>query len=230
MKNDPRLIDLTGRRYGILTVISREPNAQCGNRRWLCRCDCGTEKVLLASNLARTQSCGCLKLKLIGDKKRTHGQSKTQLYGVWNSMHMRCSNPDAESYPQYGGRGIKVCDRWKSFENFRDDMGERPRGASIERDDYNADYSPSNCRWASAKEQGRNKSNNALITAFGQTRCLTEWAEVMGFPHSTLKKRYHRGVRGEEIFSERNRKNKSRSPKGLTDLQGAVTCGKIGRD
>lgn len=204
-------VNLVGRTYGQLTVIAQADSDRAGNRQWVCRCTCSSERSYHAANFTtgKTQSCGCTRYKKIGDKKRTHGQSKTALYGVWNAMHMRCSNPETESYPQYGGRGIRVCDRWKSFENFAADMGERPKGTSIERDDFNADYSPSNCRWATAKEQGRNKSNNALITAFGQTRCLTEWAEVRKFPYSTLKKRYLRGIRGEEIFSERNRKNKS---------------------
>lgn len=210
MKSDPRLIDLTGRRYGILTVISRETNDKCGNRRWLCRCACGVKKAIHASNLPRIQSCGCLKAKLNGDKHRTHGQSKTDIYLIWQAMINRCERPETDSYPRYGGRGIRVCDRWRSsFEDFKSDMGWRPFGTSLERKNRDGNYEPSNCKWATAKEQGRNKSNNALITAFGQTRCLTEWAEVRKFPYSTLKKRYLRGIRGEEIFSERNRKNKS---------------------
>lgn len=142
-----------GNRYGLLTVIERVPGG--ARRMYRCRCDCGGEKSAAGSALTRgrVQSCGCLLPAKHGHT--TGGWSPT--YNTWVSMLQRCTNPRATYYRYYGGRGIAVCDRWRSFASFLADMGERPAGKSIDRIDTNGDYEPGNCRWATASEQRRNQ-------------------------------------------------------------------------
>ena len=115
-------------------------------------------------------------------------------------MKTRCSNPKCRSYPHYGGRGIKVCERWQKFENFLADMGECPPGRSIERIEPNGDYEPRNCRWATSKEQNRNTSRSRLIEMNGQQKTLAEWCEIYGVPSQRIGKRLKRGMSPEQAF------------------------------
>lgn len=118
-----------------------------------------------------------------------HRGSDTATYQSWASMKTRCYNPKNKSYEHYGGRGITVCDRWLKFENFLEDMGERPGGMSIDRVDTSLGYYPENCRWATQKQQQRNRSDNWLIEYNGQKRCLSEWSELLGINRHTLTRR-----------------------------------------
>ena len=123
----------------------------------------------------------------------THGMSKTSTYHIWSSMKARCSNPNHQNYHRYGGRGVSVCSEWAdSFEQFLEDMGERPKGMSLDRIDVNGNYSADNCRWATAKQQMRNTSVNRIFTYRGETKTLTDWAECSGISLQTLCARLDR--------------------------------------
>jgi hypothetical protein len=187
------LIDETGNRYGQLTVLERSENSGTGEAQWICACDCGTTSRVRGYNLrqGRTNSCGCLKLTCC----RTHGCYTLPEYTAWRHMRLRCNELDHPQYPDYGGRGITVCDRWQSdLTVFLEDMGPRPGPEySLDRIDNNGSYSPENCRWALPKEQARNTRVNHLLTFHGETHCLSAWAEKTGLKRTTIRARLQRG-------------------------------------
>ena len=115
--------------------------------------------------------------------------ARTPTYRIWIAMRSRCTNPNNAGFHKYGGRGIKVCARWQSFENFFADMGERPEGMTLEREDNDGNYEPTNCRWATPAEQSRNTRRNRMLTYAGETLCMADWAERRGVGWDTL---YHR--------------------------------------
>lgn len=180
----PASIDLVGQRFGLLTVERVEPLR--GRRAWRCRCDCGGSVVVATGALrsGNSKSCGCRKRSVLGESTITHGGCGTPTYGSWKAMHSRC-----RSHPRYVGR-IKVCARWDSFENFLADMGERPKGTSLDRwPDNHGNYEPGNCRWATPIEQGRNTRQNRVIEHEGETLTLSAWAERLGVKSDVLWKR-----------------------------------------
>jgi len=162
--------DLEGQRFGRLTVVAYAGKRGSRDSKWLCRCDCGAEKIVAISHLTSgdTRSCGCLNAELSAARRTTHGESPngttTPEYTCWCHIKDRCSNPNGRFYHRYGGRGIRVCARWEnSYENFLADMGRRPAPElSIDRIDNDGDYRPGNCRWATKTEQNRNSTATKL--------------------------------------------------------------------
>ena len=196
-----KIKDRTGDVFGKWTVteFSHTDKHTSGNRTfWMCRCICGTAKVVCVSNLlaGKSTSCGCAR------GTSTHAMSSTITYKSWQAMKDRCLCTGAFSYSRYGGRGITVCDRWKdSFENFYKDMGDRPSDKhSIDREDNDAGYSPTNCRWATSAEQANNKSTNRQLTYNGITMNLGQWAKKLNIDRTTLRDRLKRNPHDECFY------------------------------
>jgi hypothetical protein len=192
-----RFIDLTGQTFNRLTVIKLSHKAKPGKYFWLCHCKCGRECVVAGMHLrsGNTKSCGCRKeetrLECV-EKGTIDRRTRRKAYVSYRAMLTRCLNLNSTDYQLYGGRGIKIAQRWLApdgFANFFADMGECPPGMTIDRINPDGNYEPGNCRWATHTDQARNKRNNRQITWRGQTRSLAEWAELVGKPASWLHKR-----------------------------------------
>lgn len=182
----PKRIDLTNRKFGNLTVLS-VGKYERRNLNWIVRCICGNTKEIQARSLlgGRTISCGCVSIPK--DYAHTHRMTRTRTYKSWSMMKSRCLNENYTHYKYYGGRGIKVCDRWiHSFEAFLTDMGEAPEGFTLDRIDPNKDYSPGNCRWASRAEQVRNRRNTVLLSMGGKSVTLIDLAAQAGVTRSAI--------------------------------------------
>lgn len=190
-----RIKDITGQRFGRLVALGYTGSSIPGGKAlWLCQCDCGTKIVTEGKGLrnGNAQSCGCYHRDRAGETSRTHGMTETRMYSIWCNMRTRCNNPNSERYQDYGGRGIYICDRWRTFENFLADMGEPPSDRhTIDRIDNDGNYCPENCRWATPKEQNCNTRVNHIIDYDGKSMNVTQWADHLGVSshliHARLK-------------------------------------------
>lgn len=190
-----------GNRCGRLTAIEYCYTAHDGVAWWRFQCDCGTECVRNARMVGRgnTQSCGCLRREMAAALARsmsTHGKWRTLEFGIWSKIIARCENPRDKKFYLYGGRGIKICERWrKCFLDFFDDMGPRPSPKhSVDRwPDRDGNYEPNNCRWATVSQQNRNRRNNLIVQFQGRKMTLTEACQIAGVNYQTTRSRLRRG-------------------------------------
>jgi hypothetical protein len=186
----PWKIDLSGKRFGRWNVLNRQAGSF-----WVCKCECGTEKIVAGNmlTLGKSVSCGCYAREI----NTTHGMEGTKTYNVWAGMKQRCQNEKYHGYARYGGRGVKVCKKWQTFEGFFEDMGEKPEGTSIERVDNDGNYKLGNCIWAPPKVQIRNRSNTKKITG----ESVASIAERTGIPIKRLRERIRAGLTGKDLLS-----------------------------
>lgn len=208
MPNIP-LHNLAGQRFGRLVAKHYVKPS-----KWLCVCDCGVEATVLGSLLRKgsTKSCGCLRSDVTSArcKQRTkHGMYKSPEYNAWANMLYRCTQPTCRAWPSYGGRGIKVCDRWKFFENFYADMGPRPPNTSLDRLNNDGNYEPSNCAWRTWNQQQNNRRTKHVIEYNGKSQSLSQWSRETGIPISTLFGRIKSGASTEKLFQPSHLKGNS---------------------
>lgn len=187
--------DLTNQRFGSLMAIERRGSDENGQALWLCRCDCGKEKIIRGHDLKQgTKSCGCSRVRNTGLYK--HGLSHTRLHWIWRGMKDRCYNPKNKTYNFYGGRGIKICDEWKSdfmpFYEWAMANGYKD-GLTIDREDSNGNYCPENCRWATRTQQANNTRRNVYVTINGETRTVPEWSRIYGVNPYSVRTRIQKG-------------------------------------
>lgn len=182
---------MIGQVYGAWTVV--DVSGQKTGAMVRCVCNCGTERDVRAYSLeqGKSKDCGCLKSERLRKANTKHGNTSHELWDVFYQMNNRCSNPSHPYYYCYGGRGITVCSRWRitdkeGFSNFISDMGERPRGLTLDRIDNEGGYCPENCRWATRKQQANNTRTVRLITYDGKTLSLSDWAEELGVDVTTV--------------------------------------------
>lgn len=188
--------DMVGKKFGRWLVIDiKKPSRPV---MLLCKCECGNEKYVSAYQVHSGRSKSCCG---VSGGRMKHGMSNTNIYIAWCAMRNRCEKEAHPAYKDYGARGIKVCDRWQKFENFYSDMGDRPKGKSLERVDNNKGYSPDNCIWATSKQQARNKRGLRMVTANGHTKSLGEWSDITGLSVGTLWNRLALGWTDEEAIN-----------------------------
>lgn len=190
-------IDLTGKKYGRLTVIERTQN-KGKETMWICLCDCGNKIVVQGNNLksGHSKSCGCYNSEATANRNYKHGKRHTRLYTIWSGMRRRCYEVTNPKYKDYGGRGIVVCEEWKDdFNNFY--LWSMSHGykdnLTIDRIDVNGNYEPSNCRWATNKEQANNRRSNKLYSYKGKTQNISQWANEFKIPYHKLHERLKKG-------------------------------------
>lgn len=196
-----KLVDRTGQRYGRLVVLYRGPDKVYLNGRkavtWVCQCDCGQITTVQTTSLqsGATKSCGCWNKEQqcsSDTKHKKHGERNTRLYGIWQGMKKRCYNKTSDNYYNYGGRGIEMCAEWRyDYVKFADWAKEHgyQENLTLDRIDPNGNYTPENCRWATNKQQQRNKNDNRIITFNNESYTLAEWAEKTGINRSTISSR-----------------------------------------
>lgn len=219
--------DITGKRFGRLTVLGRVPNTYGKNGKatvyWFCKCDCGKEFSVYGSDLrsGKTKSCGCQRISNNKSRATIHYEENKKLYYVYHSMKDRCNKPQNKSYRFYGGRGITVCDEWNEKYGFTAFMkwaynNGYKEGLELDRIDNNGNYEPSNCRWVTHREQAHNTRQNVYAEYNGEKRILSDWAREFGINIRTFCYHYNQGKTiGEIVFfyEQKGAKNEATSNK-----------------
>lgn len=200
----PKMIDLTGQRYGNLIVIRISENEPCKKKKWLCKCDCGANVIVSGSNLRSGHTKHCKKCgnEVARSKKIKHGMTGTKLYYVWEAMINRCGNPNSKSYVDYGAKGISVCDDWHDasvFIKWALENGYK-EGLEIDRIDTFKGYSPDNCRWVTKQINANNKTINKYIEHNGKTRTLADWARYYEVNYKNLSRNMNKGYSLQEAI------------------------------
>jgi hypothetical protein len=194
--------DLMGQRFGKLTVVGRAKIPERQGWSWTCVCDCGkpVKKPIVTNSLItnRTQSCGCLMIERVKEANSTHNKTKTATYVVWKNMWARCTKPNHKSYERY--KEFTPCKRWRKFENFLIDMGEKPEGMTLDRINNKKGYSPKNCRWADAFVQQGNTKRNIYVVVNGEKMCLKAACRKLDVPYGRAKRRVHNGWSPEDAL------------------------------
>jgi len=211
--------EAVGKKFNKLTITGWKRSENNGYKIIAqCVCECGVPIDVFMSNVVRghTKSCGCHKVSMKGKCHLTHGKSRGKTYRIFAGMKSRCLNPNEKAYPDYGGRGIKICERWLGkggFLNFLEDMGECPLGYSIERKNVNGNYEPGNCLWIPRTNQAKNRRDTIWITLNGETKTLTDWCEIKQTPWSRIHSRISNGWPTEMLFEPKGtvRKNVNRN-------------------
>lgn len=212
----PYRADRICERHGRLLVVGREVKLSGSKNRvfWICKCDCGSMTSVVNDWIANggTRSCGCLQRERTKERATTHGLSRTKLHRAWGAMHTRCNNPNYEQWHNYGGRGISVCERWSSFEDFAADVGEPPAAHySLDRINNERGYEPGNVRWATARQQSRNRRGLIAVEYDGRTMCLTEACEAVGLGlHTVYTRMFRHGWSAERALTTPVRPYRSR--------------------
>lgn len=207
--------NLLGRRFGRLTVISRASNNKRGKARWLCQCECGRKKVILADSLlsGKTISCGCYRKEVAPHNNLPkHGMTGTRLWTIWCGMKSRCCYTKNIAFKDYGGRGIKICSEWlhnfSAFQEWALKSGYADN-LTIDRINCNGNYEPSNCKWSTYEEQENNRRDTVYLTIQGQSLPVSEWARKVGIPAATLRSRIANGWEESEILLKPDFNNKN---------------------
>lgn len=203
-----RSIDITGQRFGSLVALERAGRSpgRAGMALWKCRCDCGTEKTYYSMVLraGRTSSCGCKQSEAISRAMTKHGMTRSREFNTWKGMIARTTNPNDPFYETYGGRGIVVCERWKnSFEDFYADMGPRPPGKTLDREDNDKGYEPGNCRWATKEEQALNRRTTLRLHLGGEEVSRREAARRIGINVNALRRWMLMGLTPDEVMAKK---------------------------
>lgn len=216
-----KLIDLTGRKFGKLTVIERDGRDEKGNITWKCKCDCGNICTVPGVILRRRskKSCGC---KWMEPGNKTHGMTGTTLFTRWINMRSRCNNPKNKRYNRYGGRGIKICDEWENdfsaFYNWAINNGYE-ESLTLDRIDNDLGYFPDNCRWVDKKTQANNRSTNKMYTINGETKTLAEWCEQYDMPYYLVISRLRKNISIEESLSKNYKRKNAKHNEYFQELE-----------
>jgi len=235
MPTDPRFTDITGKRFGQLTVqkyLGKDAHSQ-RVQMWLCICDCGQETIVRRCNLGNGHTTRCPKCPLrVGEQIHNYidGRGSHPLYQLWAKVIERCEKTSNIKYSRYGGRGIVVCKRWHDFQDFVQDVSPRPTGLEIDRIDNDGGYwcghceecielnHPQNWRWATRKQQMNNQSRNQRFTVNGKEQTIAEWRDETGIPYKTLQNRFHKGWGEDRILSPSRPKRKKALPNAVNEV------------